>query len=344
MSPIMELLDRGLLPDAAIRFGIRRRVAKRLREQQTDPTSTHEQRMLHFIEELRRSPIAIETRAANEQHYELPPGFFQVVLGKHLKYSAGYWDEHVTNLDQAEARMLELYVKRARICDGQDILELGCGWGSLSLYLAQRFPAARILALSNSAPQRYFIEKRARLASLTNIEVITNDINLFETKRRFDRVVSIEMFEHMKNYQQLLSKVAGALRDNGLLFVHIFAHRLYAYHYLAESADDWMARYFFSGGTMPSADLLSRFDDDLKRIDQWAVPGTHYQKTAEAWLENMDANEAAIRELFAKTYGATEVRRWWVRWRVFFMACAEMFGYRKGGEWIVSHELFAKSR
>ncbi len=337
-----HLLERDWLPDWVVRAGIRGILRQRLRSE------AQLQRKAQFIRTLRDAPIAIAAEAANTQHYEVPAAFFAGVLGPHLKYSACLWNSEQATLAEAEEAMLALTVERAGIRDGQRVLELGCGWGSLTLYMATRFPTATIVGVSNSHTQRGFIEREVARLGLSNVRIITADMNSFSPDSSgvggsFDRIVSVEMFEHMRNYERLMARLAGWLTADGALFVHIFAHREFAYPYEAEGASDWMAEHFFTGGTMPSEDLLPSFRDALHVEAQWRVNGRHYARTCEAWLHNMDEKRTDIDAVLAATYGSLEVTRWRARWRTFFLACAELFRFGDGDEWFVAHYRFRKS-
>jgi len=340
MSAI-DLCERGLVPDVLARFGMRRLMAERLRKESVDRAEGEFAHFTKVLETLRLSAVAEETDKANEQHYEVPAPFFVNSLGKHLKYSCCYWDDSTADLDTAESKMLALTCERAELIDGQNILELGCGWGSLTLWMAEHYPASRVTAVSNSNSQREFIMSRAAERGLDNVEVITADANDFSTGQSFDRVVSVEMFEHMKKYAVLMERISTWLKPGGKLFVHIFVHRNLMYPFTTEGEYDWMGRYFFTGGLMPAESTLLYFQDDLRIEGQWRVSGQHYEKTSNAWLQRMDDNKAEIMPCFKKVYG-DEASIWFNRWRMFYMAVAELFGYAGGTEWMVSHYRFVK--
>ena len=339
---LINLAEKGFLPDLLIRLGIKRLCGQRLSETNTLGLEELENSHQQWIDLLTESPVAIVPEKANEQHYEVPPKFFELVLGANLKYSAGYWSKEVFSLDESELEMLKITCERAGLVDGQDILELGCGWGSLTCFMAQKFPNSKITAVSNSKDQRNFIQQKNDKLNLQNIKVVTADMNDFSTDEKFDRVISIEMFEHMRNYDELLKRIDGWLKQNGKLFVHIFSHKEVAYPFEDKGDGDWMAREFFSGGQMPSHRLLMSFPDRMKIEKDWRVSGTHYEKTSLAWLRKMDTNKIEVLELFKTTYGEKDASEWFQRWRIFFMSCEVLFGFNKGSEWGVSHYLFEK--
>lgn len=333
--------ERGLVPDAALRAGIRRLCAQRLHEETRGGIEAQSARFRQRLAELTGSAVALHTDVANRQHYEVPAAFFQVCLGKRLKYSSCYYASGQESLDQAEEAMLALYGERAALADGQQILELGCGWGSLTLWMAERYPDARITAVSNSHSQREHILAQCAARGLGNVEVLTCDVNqLALPEARFDRCVSVEMFEHVRNYPQLLQRIGRWLKADGALFVHIFAHRTLMYPFETDGGDNWMGRHFFTGGLMPAADTLLHFQRDLRLEQRWLLDGTHYQRTAEHWLANQDAARERVMPVLIATYGEAAARIWWQRWRMFWMACAELFGYDGGQQWLVAHYLF----
>ena len=341
ISKLIELAEKGIIPDYFIRQGIVRNCENRLKNENVSNTEKVSSKKQIWIEQMKESPIALVPEKANEQHYEVPPEFFENVLGKHLKYSSGYWPDGVNSLDDSEESMLELSFERAQLADGDSILELGCGWGSLTCYMASKLPNSKITAVSNSKDQKEHILNRCKNQGLDNIEVITADMNDFGTENKYDRVVSIEMFEHMRNYKKLLSKISSWLNDDGKLFIHIFTHQSVVYPFENQGEADWMAREFFSGGMMPSHDLLLHFQDDLIIEDVWRMSGTHYEKTSLAWVNKMDANKDIVMKIFSETYG-DDAKLWFQRWRIFFMSCEKLFGYNNGSEWGVSHYRFSK--
>jgi cyclopropane-fatty-acyl-phospholipid synthase len=338
----INFVEQGLVPDRVSRAGIRRLLRERLRELRPDDCEHVSDRVREFVDMMDQAPVAPLPEKANEQHYELPAAFFAQVLGPQAKYSCCYWDDGVRHLAGAEQRALEITSDRARLHDGLNILELGCGWGSLTLFMAQRFPNAEITAVSNSQSQREFIQARAQALGVSNVRVLTADMNDFDADQQFDRVVSLEMFEHMRNYRRLFARISGWLRPGGLFFMHIFCHRNSPYAFVDRGPSDWMSRYFFSGGIMPSDDLPLHFQQDLQLLDRWRWNGRHYEKTLNAWLARMDQRRDVLMPILQETYGLDGADTWWMRWRLFFMACAELFGYADGNEWWVSHYLFER--
>jgi cyclopropane-fatty-acyl-phospholipid synthase len=333
---VIELAETGLIPDSVIRIGIRRLLRRRLGRVSADQTS-------EFVGQLRNSPLAVETDAANRQHYEVPAEFFEWVLGPRLKYSACLFPTAATTLADAEEEMLRETCRRAEIKDGMSVLELGCGWGSLTLWMAEQYPECQVTAVSSSASQREFIERFASDRGLSNVRVITADMRNFSTKQRFERILSVEMFEHMRNYELLFRRISSWLTDRGKAFVHVFCHRDTPYLFETEGATNWMARHFFTGGTMPSEDLFGHFGEDLKIQRQWRVNGMHYWRTCEQWLKNANRNRAEILARFERDLSPRESKRYLQRWRIFFMACAELFRYGEGDEWFVAHYLLQQT-
>jgi cyclopropane-fatty-acyl-phospholipid synthase len=338
----LNWIEQGYVPDAVIRRGIRRLCEQRLSELAQDDAGSAAEIAEAFVRSMDLAELAPLPHRANEQHYEVPAAFFGLVLGPHRKYSCAWWPRGTADLGAAELAALATTCARAGLADGQRILELGCGWGSLTLFMAQQYPQCHITAVSNSHSQREHIQGEAARRGLGNIEVVTADMNHFETEGRFDRVVSVEMFEHMRNWRKLFARVHRWLLPGGRFLMHVFCHRATPYVFVDKSAFDWMSRHFFSGGMMPSDELALRFQDHLQLIRRWRWDGTHYERTANAWLANLDAHRAQILPVLAATYGEPDAARWLQRWRIFFMACAELFGCRNGQEWWVSHYLFGR--
>ena len=342
MSYMIDLAESGFLPDSLIRQGIRWLNKNRLSEELSFPVEKQGERFHALIDNLRQSPIALDVEIANEQHYELPASFFTQVLGKHLKYSSGYWDVGAINLDDAEEDMLGLYAQRAGLEDGQKVLDLGCGWGSFSLWAAEKFPQSEFTAVSNSRFQRDYILQVAGERNINNISVLTEDINNLKLDPKYDRIISIEMFEHLRNYSALLGRIENWLMPDGKLFLHIFCHKEVSYVFDSEGESNWMGRYFFTSGLMPALDTLLYFQEDLVIEQRWKVSGENYAKTAKAWLENLDRRRPEVLATLSNFYGVDEAKIWLQRWRIFFMACEELFGFKDGSEWMVGHYLFTK--
>lgn len=348
------IIDNGLYTDSLLRFGIRHLLKMRLSQLNRDyktKTSFQETTAIKwdFVENLiRLEQIALHTDKANEQHYMVDTEFFKLCLGPRLKYSSCLFPPGVNTLEEAEVAMFELYCQRAELVDGMDILDLGCGWGSLCLFLCERYPNSRITAISNSSSQRLHIETQARKRGYENLEVVTADINEWNSNYTFDRIMSVEMIEHTKNIQSLFQKLSKLLKRESSpefgtpsVFIHVFCHKSLPYHFITTDDQSWMARYFFSGGMMPSHDLFMYFQNDLTVAKSWAVNGKHYGRTSREWLRNMDKN-GALRDKVMAGYGLGETKRWWNRWRVFYLAVEELFNYNDGEEWMVGHYLLRR--
>jgi cyclopropane-fatty-acyl-phospholipid synthase len=339
---IISLVERGLVPDPMIRSGIRRRLQRTLDELPLGDCERAVEHKKAFIAMMDAAPVAAVPERANEQHYEVPAEFFAQVLGPRRKYSSCWWPPGVNDLAAAEETALAETAARAGIEDEMDVLELGCGWGSFSLWAAGRFPGSRFTAVSNSSSQREYIEGEARRRGIENLRVITADMNAFAIEQQFDRIVSLEMFEHMRNWRELLGRVHGWLKPGGRFFMHVFCHREHPYPYEDTGPDDWMSHYFFAGGIMPSDDLPLHFQQHLRLVDRWRWDGRHYERTLNAWLALMDAARPEVWPILEATYGKDQARTWWMRWRLFFMACAELFGFNRGQEWWIGHYLFER--
>ena len=338
----IDLAEKGILPDFLIRMGIRRLCRKRLQKLHNDDCEKSAVSESKHIREADLTEVAPVPRKANEQHYEVPANFYKLVLGPNLKYSCCLWEEGTRSLAEAEEHALATTCKRASLENGQSVLELGCGWGSLSLWMAKHYPDSEITSVSNSNSQREFIESKARERGIQNLTVLTDDINRFNPKACFDRVVSVEMFEHVCNHRELFQRIDSWLNQGGLLFTHVFCHRTSSYRFLEEGEDDWMAKYFFSGGTMPGDSLFLKISGNLRLQEQNRWSGMHYARTAEAWLENIDNQKIQVLKAFQSSLDEPEAKKMFHRWRIFFLACAETFAFAKGQEWWVSHYLFRK--
>ncbi|WIO74830.1 cyclopropane-fatty-acyl-phospholipid synthase family protein [Porticoccaceae bacterium LTM1] len=345
VATLIQWMERGLVPDGVVRFGIRNLIRQRARSLSPSDCEAAGQMRRRFIESMYGAEVAPVPELANEQHYEVPAAFYELVLGRHRKYSCCYWrGSPGETLDTAEINSLRETCDHADLRDGQRVMELGCGWGSLSLWMAEHYPNSYFTVVSNSASQKEFIDHQARERLLTNLTVLTADMNHFDIEQKFDRVVSVEMFEHMRNWPALFERIHRWLNDDGKFFMHVFCHRAVPYKFEVQNDSDWMSRYFFSGGMMPSDDLALHFQSSLQCEQQWRWGGCHYQKTALAWVANMDRHRDEILSLFSRVYGAGKEVQWFNRWRIFFWACAELFGYDNGQQWWVSHYRFNRHR
>ena len=338
----VDWTETGLVPDSVIRAGIRRLLDRKLKEIHATDVEKAAIIKNRFVRMMGESPVALVPHLANEQHYEVPAAFFSEVLGRNRKYSCCYWPTGIEDLDSAEDAALQLTVERAGVEDGMNVLDLGCGWGSLSLWIAEHFPKASVTSVSNSQSQHDYIVQAAENRGLENIEVHVCDMNDFAAAGTYDRIVSVEMFEHMRNYAELFRRISNWLKPDGRFFMHIFCHRSTPYEYIDRGPSDWMSRHFFSGGIMPSADLPMRIGDDLTVERHWQWNGNHYARTLRAWLDTMDARKNAVLPILEDTYGREQADRWRMRWRIFFMACEELFAYNGGREWYVSHYLLKR--
>ncbi|MBC7428364.1 MAG: class I SAM-dependent methyltransferase [Bacteriovorax sp.] len=343
----IKALEHGFIPDPVTRAGIRTLLKKRI-EESNDAVKSDPDYLNNYVQSLKKSPLAIMTKEANQQHYEVPTSFYDLSLGLHKKYSSCYWEESTKTLEEAEQLALNLSIEHAGIVDGMRVLELGCGWGSLSLELAKRFPKSQIVAVSNSKTQKTYIDVEAKKRGLPNLSILTRDLSLKENYEfgveKFDRVMSIEMMEHLRNYELFFKYLSFSIKDDGKFFIHIFTHKKIPYFFETEGEENWMGKYFFSGGQMPSRDLLDEFNNDLIVERKWDWNGVHYSKTLEAWLNNTDQEKALVLEMFKQTYGKDQAIVWYNRWRVFFMSCSELFKYENGKEWGVTHYLMTKRK
>ncbi|MES2198059.1 MAG: cyclopropane-fatty-acyl-phospholipid synthase family protein [Pseudomonadota bacterium] len=328
VSRMIGTAERVPLPDVIIRAAIQRlcsRTATRLASASAESDAAFASAM-----------AARATGEADARHDQVPATFFAQVLGPNRKYSSCFYKEPASTLQEAEEEALRQTIEHADLADGQAILELGCGWGSLALAMARRFPNAEITAVSHAPSQREHIEQVAASRGLKNIRVVTADINGFEPGRQFDRIVSVEMFEHIMNWRELMLRLRSWLNPNGRFFMHIFTHRAGAYWFDRAKGEDWVAPHFFSGGMMPSHHLIRQYADLFEVEKEWRWSGTHYQRTALDWLANFDARHDEIEAILRGVYGS-DTPLWMRRWRWFLLATSGLFGYAEGSEWGVSH-------
>lgn len=343
LKKTIKLIENGKMPDFITRAGIRKLLSERLDSLRFSTEEAHQNYIHQYVDSLKKFPLAVMTKEANEQHYEVPTKYYDFCLGRHKKYSSCFWDKNTTTLEEAEQLSLDISIDHAQIQDGMSILELGCGWGSLSLELARRFPNSKIVSVSNSKTQKTYIDNEAKIRGFTNLEIKTLDLSQKENYHfdgeNFDRVMSIEMMEHLRNYQDFFNLISKRMKPNAKFFIHIFTHKESPYLFETEGEDNWMGKYFFSGGQMPSINLFEYFNNDLVVQEKWYWNGEHYQRTLEEWLNRMDQNEEEVMKLFKETYGSEYAVTWFNRWRIFYMSCAELFGFNHGKEWGVTHYL-----